>query len=233
MLCIAYSRFESEKNMETYKEEAMFQKKMLMFVLVLLVGIISLSASALELNVSPSKPIKSRVDKEGHLRYSGELLAVFKVGTTVEEINAMIEKYSQYDLKVHPNYGLLKNRFDQNKFWGNLLFNEELIDLYELIDLLNEENIVEGAGHVTPGFVGPTNSIDQNDKNRSLIPPDQLFDEQWNLKKVQAPKAWHMINGYAPKNSRDVLVVVLDRGHVYTSDLYDTRWINHGEKEIN
>ena len=64
--------------------------------------------------------------------------------------------------------------------------------------------------------------------NKTAIPDDEYYPDQWYLPRINAPAAWDLSQG-----SPDVLVAVLDTGVDYNHpDLADRIWKNSGEGDL-
>ncbi|MEL6639156.1 MAG: S8/S53 family peptidase [Bacteroidota bacterium] len=65
---------------------------------------------------------------------------------------------------------------------------------------------------------------------RGLNPDDNRYDEQWALRKIEAPDAWEVTTGGRTSNGDTIVVAVMDGGcQLDHEDLVDNLWRNHGE----
>lgn len=78
-----------------------------------------------------------------------------------------------------------------------------------VIDAIRELEQIDGIVYAGPNYI-------VNLKYDSFVPNDTLYDEQWNLTKIQAPNAWDITVG-----TNSVRVGVIDSGIASHSDLND------------
>lgn len=65
---------------------------------------------------------------------------------------------------------------------------------------------------------------------RGLNPDDTNFDEQWALRKIQAPEVWEVTTGGLTANGDTIVVAVMDGGcQLNHEDLQNNIWRNHAE----
>ncbi len=87
----------------------------------------------------------------------------------------------------------------------------------EYINQLKEKNYIQYA---EPNYIV---------RKAETYPNDTLFDEQWGLTKIDAPKAWDLTTG-----SNTVYIAVLDTGVDYNHpDLIQNLWVNEDERKGN
>jgi len=66
---------------------------------------------------------------------------------------------------------------------------------------------------------------------RGITPDDMRYDEQWALRKIQAPEAWEVTTGGLSAQGDTVVVAIMDGGcELDHEDLVDNLW--HNPKEI-
>lgn len=71
---------------------------------------------------------------------------------------------------------------------------------------------------------------DQKVKNRSTIPNDVDFSEQWNLDLIGAPDAWDKTSGGTTASGHEIVVAIIDNGYdVAHEDLSENLWVNKSE----
>jgi len=67
-------------------------------------------------------------------------------------------------------------------------------------------------------------SFDVNFK-KTTVPTDKYYENQWYLKKINAPRAWNIIN-----ETPEVVIAIIDSGvQIDHPDLKDNIWVNKGE----
>jgi len=67
-------------------------------------------------------------------------------------------------------------------------------------------------------------------KNRSTIPNDVDFSEQWNLDLIGAPDAWDRTSGGTTSSGHEIVVAIIDNGYdVEHEDLKENLWVNNSE----
>jgi hypothetical protein len=176
------------------EENILFTKKIIVSLLLVIAVCLSISELYAKLRQIPGEPIV----------FPGEIILIFHDATSNEDVDNLIEKYKEFGF--HENTPFAKRRrldFDRKRSGFDLYqlfrFNPELVDPDWLLEQILKEDIVKDAGFPTAGF------------SAQIIPPDPHYHLQWNLPNVQAPQAWHFINEYTPRNSREVIVAVLDR----------------------
>lgn len=65
---------------------------------------------------------------------------------------------------------------------------------------------------------------------RAVSPNDPKFDDQWSLRKIQAPDAWEVTTGGLSATSDTIVIAVMDGGcELDHEDLRDNIWRNHAE----
>lgn len=65
---------------------------------------------------------------------------------------------------------------------------------------------------------------------RDSIPNDELFDTQWSLERIGAPKVWEVSTGGTSVSGREIVVAVLDKGfEIIHPDLVGNIWKNLDE----
>ncbi|MCF8244614.1 MAG: S8 family peptidase [Saprospiraceae bacterium] len=65
---------------------------------------------------------------------------------------------------------------------------------------------------------------------RDSIPNDELFDAQWSLERIEAPKVWDVSTGGLTTSDREIVVAVMDKGfEIIHPDLVANAWKNPGE----
>lgn len=65
---------------------------------------------------------------------------------------------------------------------------------------------------------------------RDTNPNDELFQSQWNLERISAPKVWDVATGGTTTHGHEIVVAVLDKGFdIIHPDLINNLWINEAE----
>ncbi|MBK8564397.1 MAG: S8 family serine peptidase [Saprospiraceae bacterium] len=65
---------------------------------------------------------------------------------------------------------------------------------------------------------------------RDSIPNDELYDTQWNMERIGAPKVWEVTTGGTSFHGHEIVVAVLDKGFDLTHpDLAANYWMNEAE----
>ncbi len=65
---------------------------------------------------------------------------------------------------------------------------------------------------------------------RDSIPNDELFDAQWSMERIGAPKVWDVSTGGHTTSGREIVVAVMDKGfEIIHPDLIANAWKNPGE----
>ena len=75
--------------------------------------------------------------------------------------------------------------------------------------------------------LAPSNLLAEvgNNFKASMVPSDEYYNKQWYLKKINAPKAWNIIN-----ESKEVVIAIIDSGvQIDHPDLKENIWINEDE----
>ena len=100
-----------------------------------------------------------------------------------------------------------------------------LFKLETKIPLTNDQlatiNTIETFNYCYPNLV----AVDRN-----VTPNDDLFDEQWNLSLINAPKVWESMTGGTNSQSKNIVVAVIDTDFdIDHYDLTDNIFINTEE----
>jgi hypothetical protein len=143
------------------------------------------------------------------------IMIIFHDDVTASQVDDMLVKYTQYYLRKQSFvHGLLSLNIP---IFGSFLYDYALVeDVDLLLSQINSENIVKQA------FFGGYLKV------RANMASNSYMTEQWYLDKIEAPKAWDLVNRL-PGNSREPVIAVLDRGHHYFSKLFDSRYVNYLE----
>ncbi|MBK9013299.1 MAG: S8 family peptidase [Saprospiraceae bacterium] len=99
-----------------------------------------------------------------------------------------------------------------------LLSASQIIDRQAFIDFfVNKPTVVAASWNAPVSF-------------RDSIPNDELFDTQWDMERIGAPKVWEVSAGGHTVNGHEIVVAVLDKGfEIIHPDLIANAWKNPGE----
>ena len=102
--------------------------------------------------------------------------------------------------------------------------NIYLLRFYAPVNKNTLLNTIKGLP--SPVHVYPNIEIEQ----RSIIPNDPLFGEQWNLEMINLPQLWEETQGGLAPSGEEIVIAVLDDGiDINHEDLQSNIWVNQGE----
>ncbi len=99
-----------------------------------------------------------------------------------------------------------------------LLSASQILDRQAFIDFIkNKPEVVSASWNAPVNF-------------RDSIPNDELFDTQWSLERIGAPKVWGVSTGGTTMSGHEIVVAVLDKGfEIIHPDLFENAWVNTAE----
>ncbi|MBI1225340.1 MAG: S8 family serine peptidase [Bacteroidetes bacterium] len=104
------------------------------------------------------------------------------------------------------------------RFHIYLLSASKIIDRQAFIDFIkNKPEVVSASWNAPITF-------------RDSIPNDELYNTQWSMERIGAPKVWEISTGGTSATGREIVVAVLDKGFdISHPDLLGNSWKNTAE----
>lgn len=104
------------------------------------------------------------------------------------------------------------------RFHIYLLSASQIFDRQAFISFLeNKPEVVAASWNVQVSY-------------RDSLPNDELFDSQWSMERIGAPKVWDISTGGQTTSGREIVVAVMDKGfEIIHPDLLANAWKNPGE----
>ena len=105
--------------------------------------------------------------------------------------------------------------------------DKQAIYLFTLDAPIDQKQLKKELGGYPPLLnVFPNLEVEQ----RSIIPNDPLFEEQWNLNMINLPQIWEETQGGLTPSGEEIVIAVLDDGiDINHEDLIQNIWLNTGE----
>lgn len=99
-----------------------------------------------------------------------------------------------------------------------MAFDEQAVNAEELLQSIRQSPLVLNA------------QFNHRLQYRGLNPDDTNYDEQWALRKIQAPEVWEVTTGGLTANGDTIVIAVMDGGcQLNHEDLEQNIWRNHAE----
>ncbi len=64
---------------------------------------------------------------------------------------------------------------------------------------------------------------------RATTPDDTMYDDQWDMERIDAPEAWDITTGGQTVDNEDIVIAVIEGGDIDHEDVQGNIWINENE----